>query len=465
MLEISYSFEGSLRVKPQNIMGTNVAINRGTAKAINQEKRSQQDFLQTEDVFELGAYARLESLDSWRLSQWLQELHFKQSQLKQNIIAFSALIFLKKSRLFKNLEKNQQSLIQIKCRLFAKQLHTKKALTAHDYLPSSLLKDAGDEAKVIYDNAFFLSERSEKIFCSLKNLWERTKAHPLYNFDTLVWLSVLTAAALLISHGAEIVTGLVFGMIGASVNEYIVHLGIGHTCPATLRKWIPFTYIVHFTEEINLAHRVHHFKMTRDFRKNFTNNQCYDNVNKYLKKKAQELVDNRVKLKEIDAKDYNEDVARVIYCIIRDGYGVDGTIVGMVSMHITGAPFFVANTVLAVFLASPTFWLFSTISLSFFITQSLYSHRYMHLNSHDLKIKESATTAFMRWFIRSPIGRLQTQRHFQHHHEPYEYNKTSNGVIMSFSFADYLFRGGVSEINPKNLMKMRKQGFLDYDSF
>ena len=137
-------------------------------------------------------------------------------------------------------------------------------------------------------------------------------------------------------------------------------------------------------------------------------------------------------------------------------------------MNVIASPFFVLNIMLSYLfptsLAQVIFVLASCFFLSGFIIQSMYSHRYLHFTTEDLAHPQNAgsTTSFMRWFMTTSLGQLQTRRHYRHHQEKYDYQRTVNGVIMSFSFADFIFRRGVHEADVSHLIKMRREGFLNY---
>jgi hypothetical protein len=160
----------------------------------------------------------------------------------------------------------------------------------------------------------------------------------------------------------------------------------------------------------------------------------------------------------------HSEVDRIIREVRLGGYGVNGTPAGCLAMNAIAIPFYLLNTLLFLRFGGMPFLVVSCLCLGGFITQSMYSHRYLHMTRADIeRSRESGTsTAFMRWFMTTPVARLQARRHYRHHHESFDYSRTANGVIMSFSIADFLFRRGVYEADIKHLLKMRREGFLDY---
>ena len=350
-----------------------------------------------------------------------------------------------------------------------------RALTsAIPYLPSSELKKSGEEARVVYDTIFFANFRKLLLFDKIPQprqryleIKNRIVSSAFYNKQTLIFFFVLLPM-MFTPCLREIVLGFVVGMMGASINEYAVHLGIGHSSAGLAKSFCRFGYFGLFAEEINLAHRVHHCKMVGDFRADFTNEKVRERVDAYLNSEADKLVSSRVQKTFYSSENAPKETARIISEIKSGGYGVDGTLAGCIAMNVIASPFFALNIMLSYLfpttLTQVIFIFASCFFLSGFIIQSMYSHRYLHFTTEDLAHPQNAgsTTSFMRWFMTTSLGQLQTRRHYRHHQEKYDYQRTVNGVIMSFSFADFIFRRGVHEADVSHLIKMRREGFLNY---
>lgn len=264
----------------------------------------------------------------------------------------------------------------------------------------------------------------------------------------------------------EIILGGLIGMIGASFNEYLVHLGIGHASSAWMQRFRRAGLVGRFAEEISLAHRVHHSKMLTDFRAEFSNAETLKRVDSYLLQETKKLIKGRIDDKILEPQQGQTEIERIISEIKAGGYGVNGTPAGCISMNVLALPFFALNFIIYSYIGSIVFLVSSCFFLSAFIIQSLYSHRYLHMTAEDLETARQAgtTTTFMRWFMKTDIAKLQTRRHYRHHHEKFSYSGTANGVIMSFSFADYILRRGVKEAELSHLIRMNQEGFLQAGS-
>jgi hypothetical protein len=348
------------------------------------------------------------------------------------------------------------------------------------YLPRTVRMRATEETRVIYDTVYFANERRNLLFTSLntsshrvgfaggfKIILNRITSSSFFNLNfALSWLVLI--GLLFIPYIRELVLGAIVGMIGASINEYAVHLGIGHSSPRLAKGFRKIGLFGLWAEEINLAHRVHHSKMIVDFRSEFSNEKVLNRVDAYLATEATKMVNSRVEHGQTAAKDTESEISRIISQIKAAGYGVDGTILGCVSMHVIAIPFFILNVILfsalGAGLAAGIFLFSATFFLSGFITQSMYSHRYLHMTPGDLVDPKLAgtTTSFMRWYMTTAAGQLQTRRHYRHHQEKFDYQKTVNGVIMAYSFADFILRRGVSEAELTHILRMRKEGFFNY---
>jgi hypothetical protein len=333
-------------------------------------------------------------------------------------------------------------------------------------LPRKVLSQTNRDIAVVYDTAFFSPKRTELLFEPLNSkssIVTRITSASFWNARTALFVA-FSMLLLCFPITREILLGMIFGMMGASMNEYIVHLGVGHSSSSFARGFRRLGYIGLFAEEINLAHRVHHSKMLTDFRTAFSSEKDRQRVDAYVSRESEKLVFERIKAGLVPESKAASEIERIIRELKSGGYGVDGTLAGCIAMNVLAFPFFLSNFLLSLLFAGGTVFLVtSCIFLSGFIMQSLFSHRYLHLTNDDLEKSKAdgSTTAFMRWFMTTPVAELQTRRHFRHHHEKYDYQGTANGVIMSFSFADFPLRKGVREAEVSHLVQMRKQGFLD----
>jgi hypothetical protein len=335
--------------------------------------------------------------------------------------------------------------------------------SARNRLPRHVLKRAPEDIQIIYDTVYYSDRRKTSLFSSDEtnfNFLSRLAGSSFWNLQTGLFF-IASMVLMAVPYAREIFLGAVVGMIGASINEYTVHLGMGHSSTKLAANFRKLGLWGLWSEEINLAHRVHHSKMLVDFRAKFTNEKILNRVDAYLTAEAKKMVASRVADGSTAADQAENEVKRIVSDIQAGGHGVDGTVFGCAAMIILALPYFLINGLMSYWLG-PLFFVAACVSLVGFITQSMYSHRYLHMTDQDLKdsVHDGSTTAFMRWFMTTPVAKLQTRRHFRHHHEKYDYARTVNGVIMSFSFADFVFRTGVHEAEVHHLIAMRKAGFL-----
>lgn len=334
-------------------------------------------------------------------------------------------------------------------------------------LPRRILRQAPSEEQVVYDAVFYADARETALFAPLGGTsWLRTAvrrvtASAFWTRGTAMFLGG-ASVMMLFSPTREILLGAVIGMIGASLNEYLVHLGLGHASTAFAKRLRRLGVMGLFAEEINLAHRIHHSKMVADFRADFTDSKTRARIDAHLRREATQLVRDRVATGFTAESRAEAEIDRIIREIVAGGYGVNGTWAGCLSMNVLALPFFLVNGGLAVLFGAPLFMIASSFFLSGFITQSLYSHRYLHMTEDDLARSKDAgtTTVFMRWFMTTPVAKLQVRRHYRHHHEKFDYHGTVNGVIMSYSFADFVLRRGVREAEVRHIVRMRREKFL-----
>lgn len=336
------------------------------------------------------------------------------------------------------------------------------------YLPQSILDQTPEAIRLLYVATYHKENRKYLLFDKIQNgqpyfktILTRLRNSAFWNM-TFAFCTLLALAACIFSEGRELLIGILLGMISASFNEYLIHLGVGHASPNLSLAFRRFGWLGRFAEEINLAHRVHHCKIATDFRVEFSDSKTLERVNHYLEHHARKIVTSRIQNRIISQAELESEINRIVVTIRAGGYGVNGTLKGAISMQLTAVPFYIINYLIYKLAFGPIFLITSFLSLAVFINQSLYSHRYLHMTNADIENAKlsSKATSFMIWFMATPLGKLQQRRHFRHHQEAFDYKRTVNGVIMSFSFADYILRRGVADATVRNLLQMHDQDFL-----
>ncbi len=337
-------------------------------------------------------------------------------------------------------------------------------------LPKRVLARESLETVAFYEAAYYRG-RQQPIFAKL-TLGERWFSTVVSRITGSSWwtldmgiFALLACALFMTSIGRQLLLGGIIGLVEASVIEYISHLGLCHaSSQLALRYRDRLGRLGRFIEEINLAHKVHHFKMLTDFRADFSDEVTRQRVEKYLVLNAQAIVSGWVAAGYTPRENQEKEVARIVMEIRHAGYGVYGTRTGVLAENILGIPFYLLNFALFLHFGGSAFLVTSFVCLGSLVGLSMYSHRYLHMTDEDVEraTEQGLTTALMRWYSRTPVARLQARRHYRHHHESFDYSKAVNGGVMSFSIADFLFKRGVQEADMTHLLKMRKEGFTNY---
>ena len=167
-------------------------------------------------------------------------------------------------------------------------------------LPRHVLKSEDEDVRIVYDTVYFTEARKNSLLApltevknALSEFTTRLKSSSFWNLKTGAYLAGMVALCLL-PFAREIILGAVVGMIGASINEYTVDVGMGHSSTKLAASFRRFGLFGLWSEEINLAHRVHHSKMLVDFRAKFSNEKIRARVDNYLEVEARKMVMSRV---------------------------------------------------------------------------------------------------------------------------------------------------------------------------
>ncbi len=426
-------------------------------------------------IFSLAGKARINPNDLKTILEWNQSASQRLTAKITSVLEHAVFVFLDESEFsFRMHDEDNSSWIRSGRRQSWEVLVGRSAQSEIETssLPTRILRLAKSNERAAYEAAKNFRPRRSKIFDDLKvgsslfsTIRQRATTSSFWNLRSALFLCAGVAICSL-PLGAQILAGAVLGMIGASLNEYITHLGIGHASPAFVSGFRRFGIAGLFSEEINLAHRVHHSKILTDFRCEFTDPASQRRLDLYLSQEALKLVESRVAANITPRDQADSETSRIVREIKAGGYGIDGTLAGCIAMNILASPFFVMNFAIYKVFGGFAFLISACFFLSAFVIQSLYSHRYLHLTDEDIaKSKVQGTsTAFMRWYMTTPLARLQTYRHYRHHHEKFDYRSTENGVIMAFGFADYLLRRGPAEAEVHHLAGLYKEGFRPSDS-
>lgn len=334
-------------------------------------------------------------------------------------------------------------------------------------LPRAVLRRESHEFRVLYEGVYYAPVRREPLLAplprgkALDTLRMRLTGSAFWNRET--GLAILGAsAACLHPLGRQVVLGAIVGFMGASISEYLAHLGVVHATGHWLATFKKAGMLGRFAEEVQLFHKVHHYKMLTDFRTDFSDALTQHRVENYLEQQVRHLVTTRVDTGITPQERQESEIARILRSARAGGYGVHGTPKGGVMINFVGIPMYALNIALYSAFGGLLFLATSCLFLCGFIVQSMYAHRYFHMTREDVarSTEKGETTPWMRAFIRTSAGQRQMRRHYRHHHESFEYSRTVNGGIMSFSWADFVFRRGVHEAELRHLLKMRREGFL-----
>ncbi len=390
------------------------------------------------------------------IAGWLRSIHRSQEQHPLNLLEYSALLFIGKSGIFDNYADPE-----IKTQLAAGIATAEKNMTPEKIGTSSF------RGRLFYDAVIRESEEPPQ-----KNWLQKTVGAVRRNINIVSVVTTLVGAALLsFEPGRYIFAGGLIGLAQASLNEYMVHIGIGHAPRAVYGKFRYFGKAGRFMEQVTLAHKLHHTVVSDNFGAATLTPEQIVRAEKTLRKLTENLVMERMQAEYpelntaviAEKTDYKAEVERIIAATRKGNYGVNGTFAGATSMLVTAAPFYLLNYALYAATGSLEFLISSNISLMFMIVQSVYSHWYLHYKPSPET--DSLTSRFQMWYLQNtPFGRLAQRLHFTHHEMPYAYDRTSNGVIMAGSASDRIANlfvpGFIQNPRVKDLVEMYTQGFL-----
>ena len=391
---------------------------------------------------------------------WVHEIGRVQQQRPLSIVEHSTVLYLLKNHLFaeadvRDLRQSLQLVLTESYRHLSGREPSNSSIEAH-ILPDRVMKNATTKERLVHD-AVVMSKSGGRYASMAKRAL--TVKNTVY--------TLLLGAAMSHEVGREIFAGTLLGLAGASLNEYLIHVGIGHASNSLKKKFRKFGNIGHVMEEITLAHRLHHMIVSSYFGAAVLPKEIEVKATRQLRILSEELILDRIqdespqrgKEEILQSDEYRRRVAKLEQEIKSGNFGVNGTNYGVAAMLASATPFFLLNAAAYHAVGSPELLASSMVSLTFFIVQSLYSHRYMHLRPED--INKTPSTRFMTWYIRSPVGQLQTRLHYVHHSSHMDAKSTKNGAIMAFSIADYILHGGVKQPELSHVLGLEAQGYLD----
>lgn len=414
------------------------------------------------------------------LESWIESIRRTQINQPLNVMEHTALLYIVRSGIFENtqdatfqdflmttLDKSYSNLTNI-------PLRNDQGL---ERLPHRVLYEVSSKERLFHEALFQNGHQAssgaenQSVFARVKSRvgrWIRNSHLNLANKTTIL----LTAGALAFDGGRESLAGIIIGLAGASINEYLIHIGIGHASEGMQKRLRGWGYFGKFMEEITMTHKLHHNITARRFSSAHLNEQERAKANILLVKFSEDLILDRklenqestpALVEEIkSSEEFKKEVRELVEATQRANYGVNGTALGAAAMLTTALPFYLVNLLIYAATGSEFFLVSSMVALTGFILQSLYSHRYMHVKPEDYP-NEPNMSLIQRWYMSTFLGQFQTRLHYVHHRSPWQFDRTENGVIMAFSVADYLIRGGVRLPSIKDLLGLEEQGYLDDD--
>lgn len=416
----------------------------------------------TMTVMKLTAERTAEGKDN--IVGWISALRSTQEKVPLNSLEHTALLYIYSSRVFEDMPAVQSILQQSIQRSYLNL--TGKALANNQLmmpLPLKVLESSGPNTKLFHDAVFSKHKDQISKEASLKLKFKKVIQHAsLAN----VMMTLVTALAMCTQTGREIYLGLFVGLIQASLNEHMDHIGIGHAPKLVTKFFRKSGKAGSFLEEITLAHQLHHSIVSDNFGAVILTPEQKARAEATLSRLVTSLITDRLKNKNPDLDkeqiqslpEFSSEVDRMTRELRNGNYGINGTLAGATGMLVTASPFYFLNLALYAGTGSQAFLISSTISMTVMILQSLYSHRYLHIKPEDKDL--AGGNRFQQWYVNeSFLGQLQQRLHFTHHEMPYSYSGTRNGAIMAGSPSDRLM-GKVEDPSVKHLIKMYYQGFL-----
>lgn len=313
-------------------------------------------------------------------------------------------------------------------------------------LPNSYLKNQDRRFRALHA-AIFLPDQKGRSY-SLRQMFQDI----VIEDRDLIFI----AAAIILMffpYGRQFLAGSAVGLfLIASFNESMAHRMVGHTSPRTERLFNRLGAVGRLLQIISQAHQLHHFKVSREFCYRFKSEEFRAQFEKVAETKYQ-----RLGLK-IKAKDPVAEGNRLYRIFLERGYGVHGTTTGSTLMLIGAIPWLAIAYAVGSYFHAPAFAISAFLVGNFFVLQSLFSHRYLHMNRAEI-LENKNTTWFMRWYMTTRPAQFQQRLHFVHHQ--YHHLEAWNDVIMVGSGVDWI-RKMVKAPNCQDLAKMDAQEFLDY---
>jgi hypothetical protein len=296
--------------------------------------------------------------------------------------------------------------------------------------------------------ALFLEDQTGRRY-KLTEFRQDLKLHAL---DMVFLLGALVLA--LSPWGRELLLGFAVGLfLLASFTEALTHRQVGHTGRKMGRFFKRLGKRGEALEEISLAHKLHHIKVAQEFNVSFQDETYHHQFDRLARNFFLRLTEERARSVE------SKEVERLFTNYQNSGYGVDATLKGSIRMILAAMPFYLLLLGVGISFQVPVFLASSLFFGTFFILQSVYSHRYLHMNKQEMHSGLHETTGFMRWFMSTRMAQFQQRLHFVHHQ--YHLLEEYNDVIMVGSGADWL-QGKIKAPNCQDLYKMDQQNFLDY---
>ncbi len=313
-------------------------------------------------------------------------------------------------------------------------------------LPNSYLKKQDRRFRALHA-AIFLPDQKERNY-SLKLMFQDMVIE-----DRDLFFFSLSIILMFFPFGRQFLAGSAVGLfLIASFNESMAHRMVGHTSPRTEKLFKKLGAVGKLLQIISQAHQLHHFKVSREF--------CYrfkSDIFKVQFEKVAETKYQRLAIK-IQAKNPSQEGARLYQIFLDRGYGVHGTTTGSTLMLIGAIPWLAIAYGVGAYFQAPAFAISAFVVGNFFVLQSLFSHRYLHMNREEI-LANQHTTWFMRWYMTTRPAQFQQRLHFVHHQ--YHHLEAWNDVIMVGSGVDWI-RRMVKAPNCQDLAKMDAQEFLDY---
>ncbi len=313
-------------------------------------------------------------------------------------------------------------------------------------LPNSFLKNQDRRFRALHA-AIFLPEQKARNY-SLKLMFQDMVIE-----DRDLILISIAVVLMFFPFGRQFLAGSAVGLfLIASFNESMAHRMVGHTSPRSEKLFKKLGPVGRLLQIISQAHQLHHFKVNHEFCYRFKNEEFRRQFEKVAETKYQRL---GVK---IMAKYPSQRGAELYQIFLDRGYGVHGTTTGSTLMLIGAIPWLAIAYAVGAYFQAPAFAISAFVVGNFFVLQSLFSHRYLHMNREEI-LANKDTTWFMRWYMTTRPAQFQQRLHFVHHQ--YHHLEAWNDVIMVGSGVDWI-RRMVKAPNCRDLAKMDAQEFLDY---